>query len=68
MKIEITVNGNKIEVVEDTTITELLQQLNIQTHALAVERNQVIIKQSAHSTCQLAAGDVLEIVTLVGGG
>ncbi|MFT5299315.1 MAG: thiamine biosynthesis protein ThiS [Mariniblastus sp.] len=49
-------------------ISELLTYLEIKTRALAVELNHEIQTREAHGTTQVGDGDVLEIVTLVGGG
>ena len=35
---------------------------------VAVERNRDVVPQSRHAETVLAAGDELEVVTLVGGG
>jgi len=35
---------------------------------VAVERNGEVVKQARHGEQRLASGDVLEIVTFVGGG
>jgi thiamine biosynthesis protein ThiS len=35
---------------------------------VAVERNGTVLRQAEHATLRLAEGDVLEVVTFVGGG
>ncbi len=66
--IEITVNGEPKCVPLETSVAELLEQLHLNSRALAVEINQQISPRDAHSETKIQSGDVLEIVTLVGGG
>ena len=64
----ITVNGEPHEISSGATVSELLQQLELDPRFLAVERNRELVPRSSHASCQLEAGDQLEVVTLVGGG
>ena len=65
---EILVNGHLRQVSERTTIAELLAQLGLAGRHVAVEVNLQVVPRARHEEHQLAAGDRLEIVTLVGGG
>jgi len=64
----ITLNGEAREVAEGTTISALLDQLGIRRDAVAVEVNREVIPRANHGQHTLRAGDVVEIVTFVGGG
>ncbi len=64
----IHVNGAPLAVAADTTVQGLLEQLNMAGKRVAVERNQEIVPRSQHASCQLAAGDRLELVHAIGGG
>ena len=66
--IEIILNGETESVPESFSINDLLGQLNVNMRAIAVELNEQIVPKTAFETTQLAPGDQLEIVTLVGGG
>jgi len=66
--VEITVNGQRRQVPEGTTITQLLQHLGLTGKYVAVEVNQRVVPRARHAEHCLQAGDTLEIVTLVGGG
>ena len=66
--INVIVNDEKIELPEGSTVSDLLKRLEIDSRALAVEVNQQIKPRNLHSVTVIAEGDVLEIVTLVGGG
>jgi sulfur carrier protein len=65
---QIQLNGAALTVADQLTVSQLLEQMNAQGKRVAVERNGEIVPRSTHSTTQLAAGDVLEIVVAVGGG
>lgn len=66
--LKIIVNGESLELASHFNIRELLKQLKITTPAVAVEVNQQIVSPCDYDRIQLQEGDVLEIVTLVGGG
>lgn len=65
---EIIVNGESRQVAEGATVAQLLQELGLSGRFVAVEVNLELVPHSQHATWRLAAGDRLEIVTLVGGG
>jgi len=65
---QIEVNGEQREVAVETSIAELLAQLELDPRYLAVERNLQLVPRTEHAETQLADGDRLEVVTLVGGG
>jgi thiamine biosynthesis protein ThiS len=62
------VNGQPREVAERITVADLLADLDVEPRHVAVEVNQQLVPRGDHGQRQLAAGDHLEIVTLVGGG
>lgn len=64
----ISVNGEPKELAEGTTISALLDELQIRSKFCAVERNRELVPRTQHADCVLQPGDTLEIVTLVGGG
>ena len=53
---------------ERTTVLRLLEELKLPTRGIAVEVNQQIVPRDQHTERELADGDRLEIVSLVGGG
>jgi sulfur carrier protein len=65
---QLTVNGQDRELAEGTTIAELLAELGLDPRMLAVERNLNLVPRAEHADTQLASGDRIEVVTLVGGG
>ncbi len=63
-----TLNGEPIELPEPLTVSGLLAHLGVRSERVAVERNGAVIKRARHGEEQLADGDVLEVVSFVGGG
>jgi thiazole synthase len=68
MSITVTVNDQPHELSGSCTIGELLAQLALDPRRVAVEVNQELAPRTTHAERTLHAGDVIEIVTLVGGG
>lgn len=64
----VTVNGRVQELIEGVTIDRLLDILHVPRKAIAVELNREIVPSSRHGVDRLCEGDVVEIVTFVGGG
>jgi sulfur carrier protein len=66
--IELKVNGQQRDVAAGLTVAQLLESLEVTTRHVAVELNREVVPRAEHASRTLAAGDELEIVTLVGGG
>ena len=64
---QITVNGEKRDF-SVTRVDELLAALGLAGQAVAVELNEAVVPKKLHAETALNDGDVLELVTLVGGG
>jgi thiamine biosynthesis protein ThiS len=65
--IKLTINGETQEV-SATTVFDLLQELGLHPRGTIVERNLEIVDLASYGETNLANGDVLELVRLVGGG
>ena len=65
---EIVINGQTRKVDDGVTIADLLNELDLEKKYVAVEVNRELVPKKLHAEHRLAAGDSLEIVTLVGGG
>ncbi len=63
----LSVNGQRQEMPDGATVLDLLQALAVRGR-VAVERNGTVLRQAEHPEVRLAEGDVLEVVTFVGGG
>jgi thiamine biosynthesis protein ThiS len=68
MAVQIVVNGQPREAPPGATVASLLETLGLDPRQLAVERNLELVPRGEHARTELAPGDRLEIVTLVGGG
>ena len=66
--ISVQVNGQKFELENGATASDLLELLEILHTAVAVELNSEICPKDRLSVTQLNCGDVVEVVSLVGGG
>ena len=64
----IEVNGEAQHVAAGTSVAGLLEQLQLDPRYLAVERNLQLVPRAKHLETELAEGDRIEVVTLVGGG
>lgn len=64
----VSVNGQARELPAGTTVTKLLEALNIQPERVVVEVNLTILKRAQQPTMILQEGDQVEIVHFVGGG
>ncbi len=66
--INIVLNGKLHTVDADTTVIELVTQLDLQDKRLAIEVNQQIVPRSTFAQHQLQDNDTVEIVQAIGGG
>ena len=64
----IIVNGKEINLTEDTTVAEYLEQNQYQVKRIAVELNGDILPKYSYSDTMLKDGDRLEVEPFVGGG
>lgn len=65
---DITLNGETRDVPAESTIADLVENLQLAGKRFAVEINQQIIPRSMHATHRLNAQDRVEIVHAIGGG
>jgi thiamine biosynthesis protein ThiS len=66
--LQITLNGDALEVGGPLTVSELLGRLEIDARRVAVEHNLVVLKRAAFEDTIVRDGDQVEIVNFVGGG
>ncbi|MBI3628841.1 MAG: sulfur carrier protein ThiS [Candidatus Rokubacteria bacterium] len=65
---QVTVNGQPMEVEEGTNLEALLARLRVKREFTAVAVNREVAPRSAYVTTLLRDGDRLEIVHPMGGG
>lgn len=66
--ISLTINGRQVELNTPTALMDYLDRLGVNPRAVAVERNGEILDRADYQKTVLVAGDVVEIVRMVGGG
>lgn len=65
---KVLVNGQTTDVIDGTTVRGLIESLGLGKGACAAEVNRELVPRREHESRQLREGDVVEIVSLVGGG
>jgi thiazole synthase len=66
--VRITLNGEPRDVTAPLTVAELVRQLGLEPKHVAVERNKQLVTRAQQAETPVVADDILEVVTLVGGG
>ena len=61
------VNG-KEQAANGKTVEDIINEMNIDKRTIAVELNEEIVSKADYDSTTLKDGDVLEIVSFVGGG
>ncbi|MHC4224050.1 MAG: sulfur carrier protein ThiS [Planctomycetota bacterium] len=67
-EVKLVLNGKETDVAAGTTIGELVDRITSDRSRIAVERNREIVKRDTYDVTSVEEGDVIEVVTLVGGG
>lgn len=67
-EIIVTINSEERSLPAEMNLIQLIELLKLEPRYLAIELNGQVISRKLHATTRLTAGDVLEVVTLVGGG
>lgn len=65
---QVTVNGEPVEVPEACTVRQFLAARRLEAAPCAVEVNRTLVPRARHEAHLLRPGDAVEVVTLVGGG
>lgn len=64
----LTVNGERNELPDNATVSDLLAAVGVNPMLVAVEVNLEILRRDQYAGTRLRAGDTVEIVQMVGGG
>lgn len=64
----ITLNGQQTEIKDHQTLSELLLEKEFRLALIAVEYNGRILKKDEYEKTVLQNGDILEVVSFMGGG
>ncbi len=66
---QLIINGEThADLKANMSVFDLLAHLSLPKAKIAVERNKEIVPKSSYATVVLQDGDVLEIITFIGGG
>lgn len=69
LMMQLTINGQKRDISpRTTTAAELLSELDIRRERVAVVINENVVRRAELEKTRLADNDVIEIITMVGGG
>ncbi len=66
--IKVQLNGKPRDVPAGLSVTGLLEFLQVPIGRVAVEQNTEVVPKAHHASTLVNAGDVIEVVTFVGGG
>jgi sulfur carrier protein len=64
----IVLNGEARQFPQTLTVAQLLVEIGLAEHRVAVEVNQEIVPRSRHGDVALQSGDRVEVVRAIGGG
>lgn len=67
-EVEIQLNGQPHRVAMDSTVAELLDALGARREGVAVAIDRRVVPRSEHTDRRLQGGEVVELITAVGGG
>ncbi len=65
---KVRLNGDEREVREGTRLGPWLAELGLSGKPVAIEVNRELVPRVRHAETELRDGDIVEVVTLVGGG
>lgn len=65
---KIVVNGETREIIDGSTLLEVLKELSLEGKVMAAAVNMEIVKQDSWDAYKLNDGDKLELLDFVGGG
>jgi len=68
MMVSLTVNGKPVELAQETPLPEFLAARGIDAKHIAVARNGEVVVRGTYDGVLLCAGDIVEIVRMIGGG
>ncbi len=66
--IRVRLNGEEAEVASGSTIGQIVDRVVRDRSRIAVERNREIVPRTSYDRTPVGEGDVIEVVSLVGGG
>lgn len=68
MSMQITCNGETLELPSEATVLDLLRRLELEGRRVAILINDEVVRKAAHAETVLTEGSKVEIIQMVGGG
>jgi len=65
---QVTINGEKRELAENLTISEILKNLELPSERVAVELNKEVVRKKDWENIKVNDADKIEVIHFVGGG
>jgi len=65
---KLTVNGNEMEFQDEISVQSMLEAMNNKNKMIVVEKNLEIVPKENFPITILKEGDIIEIISFVGGG
>ena len=66
--INITVNGKDVEIQENSTVADFIEERKVTGTMFVVEKNLQIVQKQDYQIEKIAQGDKIELVGFFGGG
>ncbi|MFW6369477.1 MAG: sulfur carrier protein ThiS [Myxococcota bacterium] len=67
-RIVVRINGEQREVPAGLDIASLLRHLDVRSAKVAIERNREVVSKASYDSTPVEDGDLIEIVSFIGGG
>ena len=64
----VTINGKEVVLADNTSVSAYLEACRYKTDRIVVELNEEILPKTEYVSTVLKDGDVMEIVSFMGGG
>lgn len=68
MRVTATINGERKELPDGTTLAALLERLGVPPSGIAIAVNDCVVRKIAFGSHALGDGDTVEIIRAVAGG
>lgn len=65
---QVTINGEKRELAENLTISEILKNLELPSERVAIELNKEVVRKKDWENIKVNDADKIEVIHFVGGG
>jgi sulfur carrier protein len=67
-RIRVEVNGKEIEIQENSTVQDFIEERKVTGTMFVIEKNLKIVQKEEYETEKISQGDKIELVGFFGGG